>query len=73
LKSAQDLLQKIIYPNYDQFKETAKIFMEESDRDFFYSLGSRWDPFYCKKIQRNVSKIINQHFEEFVINFLKNL
>ncbi|RHZ51766.1 hypothetical protein Glove_470g2 [Diversispora epigaea] len=51
LESAQDLLEKIIYPTLDQFKETAKSFMEKSDINFFSSLGHRWEPFYHKKIR----------------------
>ncbi|RHZ66805.1 hypothetical protein Glove_305g6 [Diversispora epigaea] len=41
LESAQNLLEKIIYPTFDQFKETAKSFMEKSDINFFSSLGYR--------------------------------
>ncbi|RHZ84603.1 hypothetical protein Glove_79g144 [Diversispora epigaea] len=48
---SQDLLEKIIYPTLDQFKETAKSFMEKSDINFFSSLGHRWEPFYHKKIR----------------------
>ncbi|RHZ57139.1 hypothetical protein Glove_393g51 [Diversispora epigaea] len=51
LESAQDLLEKIIYSTLDQFKETAKSFMEKSDINFFSSLGHRWEPFYHKKIR----------------------
>ncbi|RHZ71632.1 hypothetical protein Glove_256g100 [Diversispora epigaea] len=51
LESAQDLLEKIIYPTFDQFKETAKSFMEKSDINFFSSLDHRWEPFYHKKIR----------------------
>ncbi|RHZ84027.1 hypothetical protein Glove_86g254 [Diversispora epigaea] len=40
LESAQNLLEKIIYPTFDQFKETAKSFMEKSDINFFSSLES---------------------------------
>ncbi|RHZ44979.1 hypothetical protein Glove_701g6 [Diversispora epigaea] len=39
LESAQNLLEKIIYPTFDQFKETAKSFMEKSDINFFSSLA----------------------------------
>lgn len=62
MKSAQDLLEKIIYPNYDQFKESAKTFMEESDSNFFSSLGNRWEPFYQKKMRIDVSKIYKSAF-----------
>ncbi|RHZ80616.1 hypothetical protein Glove_134g203 [Diversispora epigaea] len=41
LESAQNLLEKIIYPTFDQFKETAKSFMEKSDINFFSSLGDK--------------------------------
>ncbi|RHZ84364.1 hypothetical protein Glove_82g22 [Diversispora epigaea] len=56
LESAQDLLEKIIYPTLDQFKETAKSFMEKSDINFFSSLGHRWEPFYHKRIQVDLTK-----------------
>ncbi|RHZ47708.1 hypothetical protein Glove_571g5 [Diversispora epigaea] len=56
LESAQDLLEKIIYPTFDQFKETAKSFMEKSDINFFSSLGHRWKPFYHKKIRVDLTK-----------------
>ncbi|RHZ89209.1 hypothetical protein Glove_18g90 [Diversispora epigaea] len=56
LESAQDLLEKIIYPTFDQFKETAKSFMEKSDINFFSSLGHRWEPFYHKKIRVDLTK-----------------
>ncbi|RHZ46570.1 hypothetical protein Glove_613g2 [Diversispora epigaea] len=62
LESAQNLLEKIIYPTFDQFKETAKSFMEKSDINFFSSLGHRWEPFYHKKIRVNVSKIYKSAF-----------
>ncbi|RHZ75993.1 hypothetical protein Glove_208g10 [Diversispora epigaea] len=57
LESAQNLLEKIIYPTFDQFKETAKSFMEKSDINFFSSLGHRWEPFYHKKIRVDVPPI----------------
>ncbi|RHZ86398.1 hypothetical protein Glove_51g35 [Diversispora epigaea] len=57
LESAQNLLEKIIYPTFDQFKETVKSFMEKSDINFFSSLGHRWEPFYHKKIQVDVPPI----------------
>ncbi|RHZ75456.1 hypothetical protein Glove_213g16 [Diversispora epigaea] len=57
LESAQNLLEKIIYPTFDQFKETAKSFMEKSDINFFSSLGHRWEPFYHKKIRVDVPSI----------------
>ena len=50
LKSTQDLLEKKIYPNYDEIKESAKFFLRESDNEFFSTLGSKWDPYYEKKI-----------------------
>ncbi|RHZ77205.1 hypothetical protein Glove_184g161 [Diversispora epigaea] len=56
LESAQNLLEKIIYPTFDQFKETAKSFMEKSDINFFSSLGHRWEPFYHKKIRVDLTK-----------------
>ncbi|RHZ78430.1 hypothetical protein Glove_165g50 [Diversispora epigaea] len=59
LESAQNLLEKIIYSTFDQFKETAKSFMEKSDINFFSSLGHRWEPFYHKKIRVDVSTPIS--------------
>ncbi|RHZ46987.1 hypothetical protein Glove_600g15 [Diversispora epigaea] len=56
LESVQNLLEKIIYPTFDQFKETAKSFMEKSDINFFSSLGHRWEPFYHKKIRVDLTK-----------------
>ncbi|RHZ69505.1 hypothetical protein Glove_283g10 [Diversispora epigaea] len=56
LESAQNLLEKIIYPTFVQFKETAKSFMEKSDINFFSSLGHRWEPFYHKKIRVDLTK-----------------
>ncbi|RHZ64086.1 hypothetical protein Glove_326g217 [Diversispora epigaea] len=56
LESAQNHLEKIIYPTFDQFKETAKSFMEKSDINFFSSLGHRWEPFYYKKIRVDLTK-----------------
>ncbi|RHZ75471.1 hypothetical protein Glove_213g232 [Diversispora epigaea] len=41
IKSAQDLLEKKIYPNYDEFKESAEFFLRESDNEFFSTLGSK--------------------------------
>ncbi|RHZ50540.1 hypothetical protein Glove_495g54 [Diversispora epigaea] len=52
----QDLLEKIIYPTLNQFKETAKSFMEKFDINFFSSLGHRWEPFYHKKIRVDLTK-----------------
>ncbi|RHZ87253.1 hypothetical protein Glove_38g32 [Diversispora epigaea] len=40
IKFAQDLLEKKIYPNYDEFKESAEFFLRESDNEFFSTLGS---------------------------------
>ncbi|RHZ47538.1 hypothetical protein Glove_578g61 [Diversispora epigaea] len=56
LESVQNLLEKIIYPTFDQFKKTAKSFMEKSDINFFSSLGHRWEPFYHKKIRVDLTK-----------------
>ncbi|RHZ53012.1 hypothetical protein Glove_452g33 [Diversispora epigaea] len=41
IKSAQDLLEKKIYPNYDEFKKSAEFFLRESDNEFFSTLGSK--------------------------------
>ncbi|RHZ83216.1 hypothetical protein Glove_99g225 [Diversispora epigaea] len=51
IKSAQDLLEKKIYPNYDEFKESAKFFLRESDNEFFSTLGSKWEPYFEKKFE----------------------
>ncbi|RHZ89901.1 hypothetical protein Glove_9g188 [Diversispora epigaea] len=56
IKSAQDLLEKKIYPNYDEFKESAKFFLRESDNEFFSTLGSKWEPYFEKKIRKPLSK-----------------
>ena len=56
-QSAQYLLETKIYPNYNEFKESAKKFLRESDPEFFSSLDSRWNPYYEKKIRTEVSKI----------------
>ncbi|RHZ76076.1 hypothetical protein Glove_206g11 [Diversispora epigaea] len=55
IKSAQDLLEKKIYPNYDEFKESAKFFLRESDNEFFFTLGSKWEPYFEKKIRKPVT------------------
>ncbi|RHZ73236.1 hypothetical protein Glove_232g5 [Diversispora epigaea] len=34
-----NLLEKKIYPNYDEFKESAEFFLRESDNEFFSTLG----------------------------------
>ncbi|RHZ77578.1 hypothetical protein Glove_175g5 [Diversispora epigaea] len=39
IKSTQDLLEKKIYPNYDEFKESAEFFLKEFDNEFFFTLG----------------------------------
>ncbi|RHZ84753.1 hypothetical protein Glove_77g2 [Diversispora epigaea] len=49
IKSAQDLLEKKIYPNYDEFKESAEFFLRESDNEFFSTLGSKWELYFEKK------------------------
>ncbi|RHZ65278.1 hypothetical protein Glove_318g70 [Diversispora epigaea] len=54
IKSAQDLLEKKIYPNYDEFKESAEFFLRESDNEFFSTLGSKWEPYFEKKIRKPV-------------------
>ncbi|RHZ52811.1 hypothetical protein Glove_457g38 [Diversispora epigaea] len=46
IKSAQDLLEKKIYSNYDEFKESAEFFLRESDNEFFSILGSKWEPYF---------------------------
>ncbi|RHZ79376.1 hypothetical protein Glove_148g36 [Diversispora epigaea] len=51
IKSAQDLLEKKIYPNYDEFKESAEFFLRESDNEFFFTLGSKWKPYFEKKFE----------------------
>ncbi|RHZ64648.1 hypothetical protein Glove_321g20 [Diversispora epigaea] len=56
IKFAQDLLEKKIYPNYDEFKESAKFFLRESDNEFFSTLGSKWEPYFEKKIRKPLSK-----------------
>ncbi|RHZ65389.1 hypothetical protein Glove_316g8 [Diversispora epigaea] len=56
IKSAQDLLEKKIYPNYDEFKESAEFFLRESDNEFFSTLDSKWEPYFEKKIQKPLSK-----------------
>ncbi|RHZ65078.1 hypothetical protein Glove_319g181 [Diversispora epigaea] len=56
IKSAQDLLEKKIYPNYDEFKESAEFFLRESDNEFFSTLGSKWEPYFEKKIRKPLSK-----------------
>jgi hypothetical protein len=72
LKSAQDLLEKKIYPNYDEIKESAKFFLRESDNEFFSTLGSKWDPYYEKKIRKFVSKIYKLIFWGVLqLSFLK--
>ncbi|RHZ56995.1 hypothetical protein Glove_395g79 [Diversispora epigaea] len=38
IKSAQDLLEKKIYFNYDKFKKSAEFFLGESDNEFFFTL-----------------------------------
>ncbi|RHZ84076.1 hypothetical protein Glove_85g152 [Diversispora epigaea] len=56
IKSAQDLLEKKIYPNYDEFKESAEFFLRESNNEFFSTLGSKWEPYFEKKIRKPLSK-----------------
>ncbi|RHZ47271.1 hypothetical protein Glove_586g5 [Diversispora epigaea] len=56
IKSAQDLLEKKIYSNYDEFKESAEFFLRESDNEFFSTLGSKWEPYFEKKIRKPLSK-----------------
>ncbi|RHZ76771.1 hypothetical protein Glove_193g45 [Diversispora epigaea] len=56
IKSAQDLLEKKIYLNYDEFKESAEFFLRESDNEFFSILGSKWEPYFEKKIRKPLSK-----------------
>ncbi|RHZ84781.1 hypothetical protein Glove_75g56 [Diversispora epigaea] len=56
IKSAQDLLEKKIYPNYDEFKESVEFFLRESDNEFFSTLGSKWEPYFEKKIRKPLSK-----------------
>ncbi|RHZ64545.1 hypothetical protein Glove_323g39 [Diversispora epigaea] len=56
IKSAQDLLEKKIYPNYDEFKESAEFFLRESDNEFFCTLGNKWEPYFEKKIRKPLSK-----------------
>ncbi|RHZ88071.1 hypothetical protein Glove_26g72 [Diversispora epigaea] len=51
IKSAQDLLEKKIYPNYDEFKESAEFFLRESDNEFFSTLGSKWELYFEKKFE----------------------
>ncbi|RHZ79223.1 hypothetical protein Glove_150g4 [Diversispora epigaea] len=58
IKSAQDLLEKKIYPNYDEFKESAEFFLRESDNEFFSTLGSKWEPYFEKKIRKPVSSVL---------------
>ncbi|RHZ88666.1 hypothetical protein Glove_21g122 [Diversispora epigaea] len=71
LESAQNLLKKIIYPTFDQFKETAKSFMEKSDINFFSSLGHRWEPFYHKKIRVDV--IEEDKEDTYMTRIIKNV
>ncbi|RHZ78245.1 hypothetical protein Glove_166g65 [Diversispora epigaea] len=56
IKSAQDLLEKKIYPNYNEFKESAEFFLRESDNEFFSTLSSKWEPYFEKKIRKPVIK-----------------
>ncbi|RHZ78578.1 hypothetical protein Glove_160g16 [Diversispora epigaea] len=56
IKSAQDLLEKKIYPNYDEFKESAEFLLRESDNEFLSTLGSKWEPYFEKKIRKPLSK-----------------
>ncbi|RHZ76834.1 hypothetical protein Glove_188g55 [Diversispora epigaea] len=56
IKSAQDLLEKKIYSNYDEFKESAEFFLRESDNEFFSTLGSKWEPYFEKKIRKPLLK-----------------
>ncbi|RHZ76425.1 hypothetical protein Glove_197g130 [Diversispora epigaea] len=56
IKFAQDLLEKKIYPNYDEFKESAEFFLRESDNEFFFTLDSKWEPYFEKKIRKPLSK-----------------
>ncbi|RHZ88373.1 hypothetical protein Glove_23g193 [Diversispora epigaea] len=55
IKSAQDLLEKKIYPNYDEFKESAEFFLRESDNEFFSTLGST----LCARIKTAIFKNFN--------------
>ncbi|RHZ68246.1 hypothetical protein Glove_296g6 [Diversispora epigaea] len=55
IKSAQDLLEKKIYLNYDEFKESAEFFLRESDNEFFSTLGSKWEPYFEKKIRKPIT------------------
>ncbi|RHZ69348.1 hypothetical protein Glove_284g20 [Diversispora epigaea] len=56
IKSAQDLLEKKIYPNYDEFKESAEFFLRESDNEFFSTLGNKWELYFEKKIRKPLTK-----------------
>ncbi|RHZ46034.1 hypothetical protein Glove_637g38 [Diversispora epigaea] len=56
IKSAQDLLEKKIYPNYDEFKESAEFFLKESDNEFFSTLGSKWESYFEKKFENLYQK-----------------
>ncbi|RHZ86251.1 hypothetical protein Glove_53g46 [Diversispora epigaea] len=60
IKSAQDLLEKKIYPNYDKFKESAK---------FFSILSSKWEPYFEKKIR----KPVNDENDTYMTKIIKNV
>ncbi|RHZ56619.1 hypothetical protein Glove_399g41 [Diversispora epigaea] len=49
-------VRKKIYPNYDEFKESAKFFLRESDNEFFFTLDSKWEPYFEKKIRKPLLK-----------------
>ncbi|RHZ77294.1 hypothetical protein Glove_183g60 [Diversispora epigaea] len=55
IDSAQDLLEKKIYPNYDEFKESAEFFLRESDNEFFSTLGiiKKTPFFYTSRMEKN--------------------
>ncbi|RHZ77280.1 hypothetical protein Glove_183g37 [Diversispora epigaea] len=62
-----NLLEKKIYSNYDEFKKSAEFFLKESDNEFFFTLGSKWEPYFKKKIQKPklaVSNCFRKLFEK---------
>ncbi|RHZ60064.1 hypothetical protein Glove_359g7 [Diversispora epigaea] len=59
------LLEKKICLNYDEFKESAEFFLREFDNEFFFTLGSKWELYFEKKIRKpNINFNIDNSDEE---------
>src|SRR2546426_834307 len=64
------LLTKYIYPTPKEYIDGFEIFTKKYYREFMVALGKRWNTYYQKNLQKNVSikeKFYNMHANPLIL------